>query len=263
MKKLFLNNSINEIMSKFDKYEEIYYRVVQSFLKKHNFEEEFYRLEESRYIGIGKNRILTRLCLEFLDGSWSETIKFYEKCNRINDEPHYEDLTTTLLIAFVAAFLANIASELGKVTFNAIKKLITKNPNKYEKVKTDVKKNFSISIKYTYLGTVLRQQYRISQNQHDWEHYINYEEYNILLRELRENREEKSKELSKNIPVADEVTKKFQKYCKDYFTDHGFLSDDPVDESFEEITSILEKELKVLLEKEDKEDKEVKDGKIK
>lgn len=250
MKTIFPHQSVDEIMSRIDQFEDLSYRVVGMLLKKHNFEEEYYRLEEGCYIGVGKQRILTRLCLEFLDGSWSKAISFYETCNRENDEPHYEDLTTTLLVAFAAAFLANVASELVKVSVSALKRCLTKKSINRDATKTDVKMVFYAPVQYILLGTTLRDQHRLSQSQPDWDLSLTDEEYTALLGELRQKLGKTSKPTSVGGAVSHKTVDKFQRYCRHYFSQHGFLAEDPVDELLEEIISNLEKELQQSSEEE-------------
>jgi hypothetical protein len=97
----------NSVIDLFDLLEDHAYYVVETYLKDHAWDDEAKRLRESRFIGVGTYRLLTNICIEYMDGSIEELIIFYERCKRPKDDPHYEDLITTSLIAIVTGILAN------------------------------------------------------------------------------------------------------------------------------------------------------------
>jgi hypothetical protein len=91
----------------FDLLEDRAYGVVLQYLERHNWHDEARRLKESRFVGVGTHRLLTHLSVEYLDGSPEELVSFYERCKRPKDDPHYEDLITTILLSLALNVLSN------------------------------------------------------------------------------------------------------------------------------------------------------------
>jgi hypothetical protein len=237
-------------VNKIDEHEELIYQTVESVLKKHNFEEECYRLQEGRYIGVGTHRILIRLCLEYLDGSWSKTICFYHKCRRKKDQPHYEDLTTTLLVAFAGTFLANVLTELSIVSVRKLKNYLAKKKIEREAIKLV----FSEPVHYVLLGTALRDRDRSSKNQPDWDALLNSKVYTALLKSLDQQLGQVPKPPFERGRVHDKTVERYHQYCKQYFLQHRFVSEDPTDELLEEIIDDLSNKLEKLLREDLKKD---------
>jgi hypothetical protein len=94
-------------MRVFDILEEPAYDVLRKYLEEHGWDDEARRLRESRFVGVGAYRLLTNLSVEHLDGSPESLIAFYERCKRPKDDPHYEDLITTILLSVVLNILSN------------------------------------------------------------------------------------------------------------------------------------------------------------
>jgi hypothetical protein len=95
------------VIDLFDLLDDHAYQVVEAYLRNHAWDDEAKRLRESRFTGVGTYRLLTNVCVEYLDGSIEELIAFYERCKRPKDDPHYEDLITTVFIGVVTGILAN------------------------------------------------------------------------------------------------------------------------------------------------------------
>jgi hypothetical protein len=153
----------------FDLFEDRAYGVVMKYLEGHGWHDEARRLKESRFVGVGTYRLLTTLSEEYLDGSPEELVSFYERCKRPKDDPHYEDLITTVLLGVVLGVISNYC-------YDAVKNRV---PNLHEpkKLARRLWERFGPSLEYLFRARFLREKL--------WRREIQKETHDLALYNLR------------------------------------------------------------------------------
>lgn len=69
---------------------------------------DFYkRLRDGRFLGVGTQRLLLHLGGRVFKWRVDDLVDFYQTCTRPDDDPHYEDIATTLLLAVITGILGN------------------------------------------------------------------------------------------------------------------------------------------------------------
>ena len=218
-------------------FESISLEAARRFFKKHKLEEAYYRVSENTAIGIGKNRLLAQYYYESGDENWEKVILFYDRCHRENEEKHYEDLMTLLVVGFCSAFLATIAAEAGKWSVSAIRQWLKGRQPTDKALHTHQKKisqGFFRSTRYVILGAALRELYREGKaNEDDYQRQLS-----TLLKDLESDQDT-------NPAVYQQLTND----CEPYFVKHALNNNDPVNIIFEDTVSCV---IEVINESDDK-----------
>lgn len=223
-----------DTLEQLDHHEDLIYEVAKSFFTRHDLLEELYRLEEGRVVGVSKHRFFIKLCKERMGGSWEEMVSFYESCNRKGEEPHYEDLFTSVIIATIATIVAEcFKTVLNRVIDDKEKKNHIKNITIY----------YFNTTNYITLGTILRDEHRYGMTTHDGKYSISDEEYAKLLEALRKDLRTNARSSENKDEIASELLEKFKEYVKVYSKNHRFKTDDPAKEIFDELIQEVESRL--------------------
>jgi hypothetical protein len=157
------------VLPLFDLFEDRAYGVVLKYLEDYNWHDEARRLKESRFVGVGTYRLLTNLSVEYLDGSPEELITFYERCKRPKDDPHYEDLITTVLLSVVLGVISNYCYDAVK---NRVQDL-----HEPKKLARRLWERFGASLEYLFRARFLRERL--------WRREIPKETHDLVLYSLR------------------------------------------------------------------------------
>lgn len=92
----------------FDKLENTAYAVSEEYFKKTNLVDFEKRLQEGRFIGVGTQRLMIHTLYRLLGGDVESLVMFYRNAHRAEDDPHYEDIVTAVIINIVCGIIVNI-----------------------------------------------------------------------------------------------------------------------------------------------------------
>lgn len=87
--------------------------VCMQWFAEHALEEFSKRMREGTYTGVGSQRLLLHTWYELLEGDVERLVDFYGGCTRPQDDPHYEDLVTTILLGIAIGLTTNLIWKAG------------------------------------------------------------------------------------------------------------------------------------------------------
>lgn len=168
--------TIDDIMNAIDENHALFFQILDKYLGNHNFEDVKKRLAETWFRGGGVYRILLTIMGDFLANNPSKLVAFYKKCQRKDEDPHYEDLITTLLAAVIGAVVTVLTQTAIKKVSRKLKKkqdelkiLYGDQPIDYESLLIKISK-FEGPLQYVLTGFVLRDKMwkkEITKTEHD------------------------------------------------------------------------------------------------
>jgi hypothetical protein len=204
LKNLLETDSYFEV---FDVLEEDSYNILMDYLSNNGWDDEAKRLKESQFIGVGIYRLLNHINIEYLDDSPENLIDFYGRCKRPKDEPHYEDLITTILLNIVTGIIACLL-------YDIIKEL-TRDAS--EEARKYIKSKYGKSIEYLFRGRWARELY--------WKKAISKEEYDKLLDFLKSKHQHQTQS-KEPIYIYDKSELEFKRMAKRHHLELANLQDD-------------------------------------
>ena len=98
----------------FDAIEPSALAVAEIYLEEQGLTDFLKRLREGRFIGVGSQRLLLHTWHRLLDGDVQRLVEFYQGSQRPSDDPHYEDLFTTILLGIISGLATNLIWQRSK-----------------------------------------------------------------------------------------------------------------------------------------------------
>lgn len=214
--------TIDDIINTIDENYTLFFQILDNYLGNHNLEDVKKRLAETWFRGGGVYRILLTTMGDYLENNPSSLVAFYKKCQRKEEDPHYEDLITTLLVAILSAVVTvltqtaieKVSKKLQKKQDNTqdlLKILYSDQSVDFESLLTQISK-FEGPLKHVLTGFLLRDKM--------WKKEITKTEHDKLLMRIEKDgvSVEFIKEIEKQYIIhADEAQKILPDITKEFY----------------------------------------------
>lgn len=227
-----------DVSGKLDELEDLSFGVSQEILRSHHYEGASYRLDECKYSGVGKHRILLRICIDFLNGSWSHLVRFHQSCNRRDAQPHLEDLESSTVFVFVASVLAILTAHIIKKGFGWLSEMAQKRKRKDEDWDSQIEElsaELLPALSYVLELAVVREMLNRSLTEPQWDCSVTSKQAGALRRTLDRLLDGQTDAVPTSSEGADEVVRRWLKFRREYFAAHGLPTDYPARALQEEI----------------------------